>query len=201
MQLFGWLNFLILNIATIFCWYLYVLSVQPAHRAERFGEKAWIDCKRFRFVSGLLMGVMVMNLILWLWFPIDELAWPVHPNPFVGIIIGITLALIFTPIWVKGILDAGMETMEPTKSTKMYGGIYNYIRHPQALGEMPWWIIIPLFLNSLVLVFWSTLMIIVISPIIIYFEEKDLVKRFGQEYIAYQQRTGAIIPKWRKPKD
>ncbi|MHA1384825.1 MAG: hypothetical protein ACTSR3_13830 [Candidatus Helarchaeota archaeon] len=35
--------------------------------------------------------------------------------------------------------------------------------------------------------------------IIIYYEEKDLVKRFGKAYIEYQHNTGAIFPKfWKK---
>ena len=33
--------------------------------------------------------------------------------------------------------DAGSESLHPSKETVMYGGIYNYIRHPQALGEFP----------------------------------------------------------------
>ena len=102
---------------------------------------------------------------------------------------------------IKGVLDAGSETVEPSKTTKMYGGIYNYIRHPQTIGEMPWFIIIALFLNSLFLVIWSTTMILIVSPIIMYFEEKDLIERFGDAYREYQKRTGAVFPKLRKSKD
>jgi protein-S-isoprenylcysteine O-methyltransferase Ste14 len=170
-------------------------------RADKIGKHAWALAKRDRMLSAIFMSVMTVNMILWLWFPITELAWVVHPNWLVSILIGVVLAVIFTPIWFKGIKDAGRETMEPSASTKMYGGIYNHIRHPQALGEMPWFIIISLFLNSLFLVIWATLMVIIVSPIIIYFEEKDLIKRFGEEYREYRKRTGAIIPKfWKRKK-
>ncbi len=201
MTLIPWANFIILNIAAIFCWYFYILSVQPASRSEKYGEKAWQDSKRFRATSGILMGVMTINFILWIWFPIQELAWFVNPCHLVSILIGVILAIIFTPIWIKGIKDAGPETMIPSETTQMYGGIYNYIRHPQAVGEMPWFVIIPLFINSLFLVIWAIIMIIIVSPIIIHYEEEDLIKRFGDEYREYQKRTGAIFPKLRKPKD
>ncbi|MFX1582511.1 MAG: methyltransferase family protein [Promethearchaeota archaeon] len=200
MSIISWMNFLILNLVTVLCWWLYIRSVQPYTRAQRFGESAWKTAKRDRALSGILMSILTVNMILWLWFPIPELAWVVHPNWLISILIGIILAIIFTPIWIKGIKDAGRETMEPSPSTELYGGIYNHIRHPQAVGEMPWFVIIPLFLNSLFLVIWATVMILIVSPAIIYYEEKDLITRFGDKYREYQQRTGAIFPKLRKRK-
>jgi protein-S-isoprenylcysteine O-methyltransferase Ste14 len=201
MSLIAWINFGSLNIITLLCWFFYILSVQPVTRAEKFGEKAWKAAKRHRAISGVLMFVMVINLILWFWFPIPELAWPFHPIHVISILVGVILACIFTPIWFKGIKDAGKETMIPSKDQPLYKGIYNYIRHPQALGEMPWWIIIALFINSLFLVIWAIIMIILVSPFIIYYEEKDLIKRFGEAYIEYRKRTGAIFPKLRRRKN
>lgn len=201
MSLIAWINFTILNIATIFCWFFYILSVLPATRAEKIGEKAWKQSARFRLISGFLTFVMTINIILWVFFPIPEFVWIVHPNPLVGIAIGIILAVIFTPIWIKGMKDAGRETMQPSKSTELYRGIYRHIRHPQALGEMPWFVIIPLWINSLFLVLWTLLMIIIVSPLIIHYEEKDLEKRFGAPYREYKKNTGALIPKFWKRKD
>jgi len=201
MSVIAWSNFIILNIVAIFCWYFYLLSVQPVTQSEKYGDQAWTMAKRHRIITGILMGVITVNLILWLWFPITELAWPVHPIWLFSILIGIILAIVFTPILIKGAIDAGKEAMEPSQSTKMFGGIYNYIRHPQTVGEMPWFVIIAFFLNSLFLAIWAIIMIIIVTPIIIHFEEKDLIKRFGNEYREYQKRTGAVIPKLRKQKE
>ena len=201
MSFFAWINFAILNTVAVFCWYFYILSVQPVTRSEKYGNQAWTMAKRHRIITGVLMGVMTVNMILWLWFPIPELAWPVHPIWLFSIIIGVILAIVFTPIWIKGVIDAGKEAMEPSQSTEMFGGIYNYIRHPQAVGEMPWFIIIALFINSLFLTIWAIIMIIIVSPIIIHYEEKDLIKRFGDKYREYQKRTGAVFPKLRKRKE
>jgi len=66
---------------------------------------------------------------------------------------------------------------------------------------MPWLIAIAFFVNSLFLVIWATLAVSLLTPIILHFEEKDLVKRFGEKYIEYQKNTGALIPKfWKKKK-
>ena len=74
-----------------------------------------------------------------------------------------------------------------------------HIRHPQILGEMPLFIAITLFINSLFLVVWVTFFVILGTPILIHYEEKDLLKRFGDAYLEYRRRTGGLIPKfWEK---
>ncbi|MFW9984305.1 MAG: methyltransferase family protein [Candidatus Odinarchaeota archaeon] len=201
MSVIAWSNFVILNIASVFCWYFYILSVQPVTRSEKYGDQAWTMAKRHRLITSVLMGIISVNMILWFWFPIPELAWPVHPIWLFSILIGIILAFVFTPIVIKGAIDAGKEAMEPSQSTEMFGGIYNYIRHPQTVGEMPWFVIIALFINSLFLTIWAIIMIIIVTPIIIHYEEKDLIKRFGDKYREYQKRTGAILPRIRKKKE
>ncbi len=197
-MLIPWLNLIILQIATLLFGYLYILSVMPATRAEKRGEKAWKECKLLRSISAIFMLVMLLNLILWIWYPIPELAWPVHPDRLVGIIIGVALLIPCTVVWILGVKAAGGESMTPSRETQMYGGIYNHIRHPQTLGEFPWYVVCALFINSLFLVLWSLIFILVYTPIMIHFEEKDLVKRFGEAYREYQQRTGALFPKIRK---
>jgi protein-S-isoprenylcysteine O-methyltransferase Ste14 len=82
----------------------------------------------------------------------------------------------------------------------MYGGIYNYIRHPQSLGEFPMFVAISFMLNSWFLVILSAVFIIAYIPIMMHFEENDLTRRFGDKYIEYKERTGAFIPKLKKNK-
>jgi len=91
---------------------------------------------------------MIINMILWIWFPVPNLAWPFHPNPVVGKVAAFAIAVPSSAILVKGMKDAGKETMQPSKATSMFGGIYQHIRHPQTLGEMPLFIAIALFINS-----------------------------------------------------
>jgi len=101
---------------------------------------------------------------------------------------------------IKGMLDAGSETHTPSEETEMYGGIYNHIRHPQTLGEMPMFPAIAFMVNSWFLVIVLTTYIIIYTPIMIYLEEKDLVNRFGEEYRQYQKEVGVLLPKRKKKK-
>lgn len=52
--------------------------------------------------------------------------------------------------------------------------------------------------NSWFLVIISSIFIIIYIPIMIHYEEKDLVKKYGEKYIEYQKSTGALFPKLRK---
>jgi len=179
--------------------YLYILSIQPVTRVEKYGEKAWNQCKRFRSIGGLFELISVVNLLLWIWFPLPLVnLWIVNPNIWVGITSAILIAVPCCIIMFLGIKAAGSETLSPSKDTEMYGGIYRYIRHPQSLGEFPLFIAISFALNSWFLVLISLLFIIIYIPIMIYYEEKDLVKRFGDKYREYQKITGALFPKFRR---
>ncbi len=196
-----WINLIILIISVFIFSYLYLLSIQPVKRSEIRGEKAWKECANFRAIAGIFMCISVANFILWIWFPIPFLDFKVDRNYIGGIIIGLIILVICLPIMIKGEKDAGTETMKPSKDTKMYGGIYKYIRHPQTLGEWPTFIGLAFFINSWFLVFVSAMWIIIYTPIMIYFEEKDLIRRFGDSYLDYQKQTGALFPKFRKKKE
>ncbi|MFW9875448.1 MAG: methyltransferase family protein [Candidatus Thorarchaeota archaeon] len=179
--------------------YLYILSIQPVKRAYKYGEKAWNDCKKFRSIGGLLESVSVINLLLWIWFPLPLVdTWIISSNIWIGIIIAICITIPCCIILFLGIKAAGSETLSPSKDTEMYGGIYRYIRHPQSLGEFLLFPALSFALNSWFLVFISLLFIIIYIPIMIRYEEKDLIKRFGNKYREYQKNTGALFPKLRK---
>jgi len=46
-----------------------------------------------------------------------------------------------------------------------------------------------------------TAFLVVFIPINIYYEEKDLIRRFGDKYQNYRKQTGALFPKLRKIKE
>ena len=82
----------------------------------------------------------------------------------------------------------------PQKGIAMHGGIYKRIRHPGALGEMPLYVVVALFVNSLFLTIWMMVFVFLFTPIHIHYEEKDLIKRFGEEYAEYRRTTPALFP-------
>ena len=95
---------------------------------------------------------------------------------------------------VIGMKDAGEETIEPKKEHTLYTGIYETVRHPQAIGESLLWFPIAFFLNSPYLILYSFVWI-PIFYIMCIAEEKDLVIRYGQPYLEYRDRVGFLIPK------
>jgi protein-S-isoprenylcysteine O-methyltransferase Ste14 len=119
---------------------------------------------------------------------------------FFGIIIGIIITVLGSIIMVKGMIDAGSETAKPSEDTELYEGIYKYIRHPQSLGEFPIFIAVAFMVNSWFLVIIMFLFNVIYVPIMVYYEEKDLIRRFGKDYEEYREKTGALFPKVRSQK-
>ncbi len=193
-----WINFGVFILSMILMSYLYTLSVQPVTRSEKYGNKAWKQCETFRSIGGIFELVAIINIIVWFFYPIENFNWKISSNPWIGIIISISMGVPCVIIMLKGVKDAGSETLKPSPDTKMYGGIYNYIRHPQTLGEFPLFVAIAFGFNSLFLVIFSAICIVVYIPIMIHYEEQDLTKRFGEKYLEYKKRTGALFPKFWK---
>ncbi len=191
------INFFSLIISLFLFSYLYILSVQPIKREKKRGERTWRECMKLRVSASIFELIIVLNMMLWIWFPIPLINWKIHANYLVGIIVGIIITIPCLVILLKGMRDAGSEALQPSKETQMYGGIYNYIRHPQSLGEFPLFTAIAFVVNSWFLIILTIGYIIVYVPIMIRYEEKDLIKRFGDDYLEYQKRTGALFPRSR----
>ena len=101
-------------------------------------------------------------------------------------------------MWFRGMKDAGQETISVKKEHTLYGGIYQKIRHPQAAGEITFWWVIAFLLDSPFLALFSFIWIPIFC-IMCWAEEKDLVIRYGEEYLEYKSNTGCIVPKsWQK---
>ena len=176
-----------------------MLSIQPAKRSKKHGEKAWADCKKIRSISGFFELILIISIILWIWFPLPLVnTWTINQNIWIGVIIATCLIVPCSILMIKGMLDAGSETLTPSKETEMYGGIYKYIRHPQSAGEFPMYIAMGFLVNSWFIFILMCVYNVIYMPIMVYYEEKDLVRRFGDKYVEYQNQTGAIFPKLKK---
>ena len=195
-----WINFLLLNVSAILSFSIYIISVIPSILEKRIGDKAWKLSKISRVLSDILFLLILVNMFMWIWFPINQFNWKFMQNPVIPVIIAIFLAIPFILIIAKSIIDAGKETIEPSRNTELYAGIYKYVRHPQMAATIPLFSIICFGLNSIFLLVWMTGLMVLIVPIVIYFEEKDLVEKYGELYLSYKKNTGAILPKFRRSK-
>lgn len=114
--------------------YTYTLSIQPMKRSEKYGDKAWVDCKKFRSIGGLAEFISIGTLILWIWFPLPlGNEWIISSNIWIGAIIGLCILIPGTYLLLRGVKDAGSETLSPSKDTEMYGGFINILDTPKLL--------------------------------------------------------------------
>ncbi len=197
-ELLGWLNFAVLIISSIAFSILYVLSVRPAHLERKIGERAYKLCGQYRLIGMIPMMLASFNYVLYHWYPLPIDPLPARfPWPYVvSVAFAALIAIPALTVMLWGVRDAGKEALAPDKSHTMYGGIYEKIRHPQAIGEVLLWTVFALLVNSPFLTVFSLLYL----PVWYWWsveEEKDLLLRYGQAYADYRARTGMFFPKRR----
>jgi protein-S-isoprenylcysteine O-methyltransferase Ste14 len=178
--------------------FYYVKSVGPAALERKIGEAAYKKCEQYRLLASIPFYLVVVNYLVYFFYPLSipverYFPWDYLVTAFIATVILIpSLYLMF-----RGVRDAGKETMSPRKEHTLYGGIYEIIRHPQALGEVWLYLVIGLYLNSPFLALFS----LIFLPLFYYFsvaEERDLAIRYGQAYVEYRNRTGMFFPKLRR---
>ena len=196
----AWINFFVLIFSTILFVQLYNISVSPAFFENQWGEKAYIRCGFIRVWSMIFMSVACANYIVFCFYPlpVDNFV-PLHfPWAWrVSVIIAIIICIPSLTLMIKGMMDAGSELAVPDKSHKMYKGLYDKMRHPQAAGEVFLFMVIAFACHSPFLVIYSLLWFPAFY-IISLAEEKDLVLRYKTDYVQYQKQVGMFWP--RKPK-
>jgi protein-S-isoprenylcysteine O-methyltransferase Ste14 len=114
------------------------------------------------------------------------------------IVIGATLALwtVYTFIKARG----SPVPLNPPQRL-VTSGLYSRVRNPMVLG---WTIILfgaGILLNSLSLILIFTPLFILINVLYLkIIEEKEMEKKFGEEYLKYKQTVPMFIPRLRKQK-
>jgi len=154
------LNFVALLLSTLLTLIFYVLSVRPAALSRKIGPKAYRRCTIYRGLAGIAMGVASLNYVLAVRWPPPlplprRFAWP----RWVSSLIAAAIALPSGYLFGRGIADAGEETMIVKPEHTLYRGIYARMRHPQAMGELPFWWVFAFALHSPFLVVYSLIWI------------------------------------------
>jgi protein-S-isoprenylcysteine O-methyltransferase Ste14 len=97
---------------------------------------------------------------------------------------------------------AGIPELSPTGQRKgklLQDGIYRVVRHPRYLSAGIGVIANALFIDYLGIY----ILVLVLFPLgflMLVFEERELLDRFGEEYRQYQQEVPRIIPRWPRAK-
>jgi methanethiol S-methyltransferase len=150
----------------------------------------------------ILLSSLVTVLLIWQWQPIDLVIYDFRNTIFENGIWGLYLlgwaVCLFSTFLINhfdlfGLRQAWTYFEDGEEFTYNFKTplLYKFIRHPIYLG----WLMIHWFtpymtLGNLVLATGITVYIY----IGIFYEEKDLVKTFGQRYIRYKEITPKVLP-------
>lgn len=107
---------------------------------------------------------------------------------------GLSILLLFVAVLQTDLLSfAGLRQLFEEEKTGplITGGLYRYVRHPLYTFSLSFlWLSPHMTLNSFVVYLSLTLYILVG----IIFEERKLVRAFGEEYENYRSETPMLIP-------
>jgi protein-S-isoprenylcysteine O-methyltransferase Ste14 len=193
----AWVNTAALVLSALLTLIFYVKSAGPAALEERIGGDAYARCTRYRFIASIFMTIAAIDYVVYFFYPLPiplarTFPWSWWVSAAIAVLIAIPSGYLF---W-RGMRDAGEETLLVKKEHTLYGGIYQKVRHPQALGELPFWWVFAFLLHSPFLALISTIWIPVFV-VMCWAEERDLLIRYGSAYEEYRRRVGLLIPRWR----
>jgi len=191
----AWVNLAVLVFSTLLFLYYYELSVSPAALEKLTGPGAYRRCGRYRVVAVLFEMITVVNYLVYYFCPLptplpERFPWAWWISFGIAILIGLPSIYLM----VIGMRDAGEEAIRPKREHSLYSGIYEKIRHPQAAGEVFVWLALAFLLHSPFLALFS-LVYFPIFLLMCWAEDRDLILRFGEDYLRYARRTGAFFPK------
>ncbi|MEM8968649.1 MAG: methanethiol S-methyltransferase [Bacteroidota bacterium] len=150
----------------------------------------------------VLITVLVLALLVWQWQPLPELVWSVQ-----SFWLRIVVYLIFVAGWTTMLIATylidhyelfgvrqvllhlqGYRMLPHTFKTPF---LYQHVRHPMMLGFLVgFWATPDMTLSHLIFSIGMSLYILVG----IIYEEKDLLREFGRDYLRYQCLVPRLIP-------
>jgi protein-S-isoprenylcysteine O-methyltransferase Ste14 len=111
--------------------------------------------------------------------------------------VGITATMLLVAAYL--IVD-GWRTVYRRRGGLVTTGVYGYMRHPQYLGI--------LLISGALILMMTTIPTLIMFPIMTYAyyrlarkEEREMVKKFGDEYVQYERKVPMFIPHPRMPRE
>ena len=159
----------------------------------------------------VLVSSALLIMMYWLWQPIPQVVWNVENTVARGVIMAMFAAgwLIFlaASFQIHHFDLFGLRQVWMNMKGERYrdlgfrvNGLYKYVRHPIQVGFLiAFWATPTMTVGHLVFSIATTAYIVVA---VLFFEEIDLVKHFGNRYRRYQQQVYAFMPigRYRKPR-
>lgn len=177
-----------------------------AFARRRFGERAFAGWYRLIYNVLALISFVPVLYFLWTGFP-QRVLWTIPaPLRYVTIMVqllallGLALSLLQTDVWafvgVRQVVRFMQGAPDPElPATLVQSGPYAWVRHPLYTFSLVFlWLNPVMTLSSLVLNLFA-LAYFWIGSI---YEERRLVREFGDVYRSYQARVPRLVP-WKRP--
>lgn len=185
--------FVVLIFSMIGFTFFYLKGAQPAKMEKETGKGAYSYCAKLKGIAHIFTFWFLVALLGYRFFPLFP-NFPLHFSKYWSVALLPALALAIPGGVIKSKANLAKGTGSQFKSAPVYTGIYKFIRHPQSLGYILYFLSMGFFLDSPFLVMLNLLWI----PIFYYIalvEERDLLLRYQERYSEYMQTTGFMLPK------
>lgn len=172
-------------------------------RLRKQAQKEYSERQRY-VAFAFLAPIFIVLLPLALWWVSGSLdrrwGWPNFEASAIWVALGVLLILtgwglaIWT-IYVQFTLGKGTPVPVMATQKLIIVAPYSWCRNPMALGAIMAYSGVALLLRS-----WSALLLVAVGGTLLllyirFLEEREMVDRFGQEYLEYRRNTPFIFPR------
>ena len=181
-----------------------LFGIQHSVMARKSFKKKWtqIVARPIERSTYVLFSSIAVLLLLWFWQPLPSVIWEVEVTWGTLILEGVFWLgwlVVFLSTWMIDHFNLfglkqvwnymrGEEQMHPEFQKP---ALYKYVRHPLMFGFLiAFWSAPVMTLGHLVFSAGMTLYII----IGVYFEEKAMIRRFGEKYESYRKQVPKFFP-------
>jgi methanethiol S-methyltransferase len=183
---------------------LSIFAIQHSVMARQWFKRAWTKIvpqvvERSTFV---LFSSLALILMYWQWRPITNTVWSVE-NPIAVTLLWVAFAIGWAMVLLSTFMISHFELFGLSQVFAFFSKkpqelasfrtplLYRVVRHPLYLGFMvAFWATPHMTVGHAFFAFMCTAYMLVA----IQFEERDLVRAFGETYIGYRRRVSMIIP-------
>lgn len=151
----------------------------------------------------VLVSCLLMALLMWQWQPLGGVIWDVQ-NPLgrwalhalfaMGWIMVPVVSLLIDHFDLFGSRQVWLHLRGRAYTHRPFSAplVYGLVRHPLYVGWLiAFWATPTMTAAHLLFAALTTAYILIAIP----YEERDLVNHFGDEYVEYRARVGALIPR------
>jgi protein-S-isoprenylcysteine O-methyltransferase Ste14 len=163
--------------------------------------REWIGPVTDRWFRVAYNLIAVFTLLPILFLPILLIDQEIYTIPYPWVLLTLFIQVLAVVVLIVGVRQTGISSFiglrqlmlpEDTSPPRLVtDGLYRYVRHPlYTCGLVIIWLIPILTWNLLALIIGLTAYVLIGA----YFEERKLLREFGESYAEYRSRTPMLIP-------